>query len=171
MYKIKELAEFCKTSTKTLRFYDSMGLLKPDYVDKFTDYRYYSAHKIDEYNKISALKDMGFSLSEINAMKSGSIADFFNIKQKELEDEQAELSSRVKKLRETIAFFENEENKLKLNIIETISEAPCYLAYIRVFTDNRDDLDEYFIKLMKVLDKKSVKYDKQKIYVLLVKRF
>jgi len=165
MYKIKELAELCKTSAKTLRFYDSLGLLKPDYVDKFTDYRYYSAYKIDEYNKIAALKDMGFTLSEISAMKTENTADFFSIKLKELEEAETELSNRVQKLRETAAFFEKEENRLKLNIIETVSETSCHLAYIRVLAESRENLDGYFAQLTEGLDKMKVKYEKQKIVI------
>lgn len=65
MYKIGELSKLCGLPVKTLRYYDSIGLLTPDEVDRFTGYRYYSASKLAECNRIVALKELGFSLEEI----------------------------------------------------------------------------------------------------------
>ena len=65
MYKIGELSRLCRIPIITLRYYDSEGLLIPDEIDKFTGYRYYSAAKIAECNRIISLKELGFSLEEI----------------------------------------------------------------------------------------------------------
>ena len=40
MYKIGELSKLCSIPVKTLRYYDDIGLLRPDHIDKFTGYRY-----------------------------------------------------------------------------------------------------------------------------------
>ena len=55
MYKIGEISKLCNLPVKTLRYYDSVGLLAPDYVDRFTGYRYYSANKLSDCNRIIAL--------------------------------------------------------------------------------------------------------------------
>lgn len=68
MLKIGEFAALCGTSVKTLRFYDSEGLLAPDYVDGFTGYRYYSSGKLKSYRQITVLKEAGFNLSEIKSL-------------------------------------------------------------------------------------------------------
>lgn len=65
MYKIGELSKLCRIPVKTLRYYDSEGLLVPDNIDRFTGYRYYSAAKLAECNRIIALKELGFTLDEI----------------------------------------------------------------------------------------------------------
>ena len=65
MYKIGELSKLCHLPVKTLRYYDSEGLLIPDYVDSFTGYRYYSAARLGDCHRIVALKELGFSLDEI----------------------------------------------------------------------------------------------------------
>ena len=65
MYKIGEISKLCHLPVKTLRYYDSVGLLVPDYVDKITGYRYYSASQLAECNRIIVLKGLGFSLDEI----------------------------------------------------------------------------------------------------------
>ncbi|MBQ8515105.1 MAG: MerR family transcriptional regulator [Ruminococcus sp.] len=67
MYKIGELSKLCRIPVKTLRYYDSMGLLPPDQIDKFTGYRYYSAAKLSDCYRILALKEPGFILEEIKA--------------------------------------------------------------------------------------------------------
>lgn len=66
MYKIGEFAKLCKTTSKTLRFYDSAGILKPDYIDSSTGYRYYYRNKIAAYYKIMSLKNIGCTIEEIH---------------------------------------------------------------------------------------------------------
>lgn len=65
MFKIGDFAKLNKVTVKTLRYYDSLGLLQPENVDTFTGYRYYSASQMPRLNRILALKDIGFSLDEI----------------------------------------------------------------------------------------------------------
>ena len=48
MYKIGELSKLSNLPIKTLRYYDSEGLLSPDYIDAFTGYRYYSAARLSD---------------------------------------------------------------------------------------------------------------------------
>ena len=57
MYKIGELSALCRIPVKTLRFYDSEGILTPVYIDNFTGYRYYSAAQLSDCYKIVKLKE------------------------------------------------------------------------------------------------------------------
>ena len=63
--KIGEFAKICETRISVLRHYDKQDLLKPAYIDKFTGYRYYSQEQIAVFFRIKALKEAGFSLTEI----------------------------------------------------------------------------------------------------------
>ena len=65
MERIGDFAKRCQTTIKTLRYYDQLGLLVPDYIDAATQYRYYGANKMAEMRQITALKDIGFTLDEI----------------------------------------------------------------------------------------------------------
>ena len=65
MEKIGDFAKRCKVTVQTLRWYDKLGLLVPDFIDKYTGYRYYDTKKAAEAQRITALKDIGFSLEEI----------------------------------------------------------------------------------------------------------
>ena len=100
MYKIGELSKLCNISVKTLRYYDSEGLLVPDRIDKFTGYRYYSASKLVNCYRIIAFKELGFSLDEIRRQLTvGDNERIIGI----LNDKLAELNSLI----------ENTQNRLR----------------------------------------------------------
>lgn len=63
--RIGEFAKICSTKISVLRHYDRLGLLKPVYIDIFTDYRYYDEAQAAVFERIGELKKAGFSLSEI----------------------------------------------------------------------------------------------------------
>ena len=65
MYSIGEFAKLLGINSKTLRYYDLIGLLKPSAVDRYTGYRSYSNSQIAEYKRIVYLKKLGFTLEEI----------------------------------------------------------------------------------------------------------
>ncbi|MDR0949886.1 MAG: MerR family transcriptional regulator, partial [Lachnospiraceae bacterium] len=54
--QIGEFAKICETKISVLRHYDKEGLLTPDFIDRFTGYRYYRADQIITFKKIAALK-------------------------------------------------------------------------------------------------------------------
>ena len=66
--KIGDFARACGTKISVLRHYDKIGLLKPVYIDHFTEYRYYDRSQAVIFERISELKAVGFSLSEIRDM-------------------------------------------------------------------------------------------------------
>lgn len=66
--KIGEFTKICETRISVLRHYDKQNLLKPAYIDKFTGYRYYSQEQIAIFFRITALKEAGFSLTEIREL-------------------------------------------------------------------------------------------------------
>jgi F-type H+-transporting ATPase subunit beta len=65
MFRIGLFARICRVSVVTLRYYDEIGLLKPEYVDRYTGYRYYTAEQIPRLSQIAAYKDLGLTLDEI----------------------------------------------------------------------------------------------------------
>ena len=65
MLKIGEFSKLSRVSVRMLRHYDEIGLLKPAEIDCFTDYRYYREDQLPTVCRITALKDMGFSLADI----------------------------------------------------------------------------------------------------------
>ena len=68
MGKLKTIGEISKLTNlpiRTLHYYDEIGLFKPAYVDKKTNYRYYSESQIHNIDLIKSLKYIGTSLEDI----------------------------------------------------------------------------------------------------------
>ena len=88
MLKIGEFSKLSRISIRMLRHYDEIGLLVPDNTDFFTSYRYYSESQLPVAGRITALKDMGFSLAVISEIMktyddSEALVRFLEIKQAE----------------------------------------------------------------------------------------
>ena len=64
---IGRMAELNHTSVQTLRYYDKLGLLKPEFVDETTGYRYYSIKQCARLDLINYMKYLGMSLDNIMA--------------------------------------------------------------------------------------------------------
>ena len=65
---IKEFARLCDCNPQTLRYYDSIDLLKPANVDSWTGYRYYSEEQAVTFVKIKNLQKAGFSIEEVKEL-------------------------------------------------------------------------------------------------------
>lgn len=65
LLKIGELAHLNHISVGTLRHYDEIGLLKPEYVDPETNYRYYSIEQSALIDIIQFLKNFDFPSTKL----------------------------------------------------------------------------------------------------------
>ena len=72
MFRIGEFSKMSKTTIKTLRYYDEIGILKPEETDRFTGYRLYTTRQLVELHKIQQYRQIGLSINEINAIMSGN---------------------------------------------------------------------------------------------------
>ena len=62
LYKIGMFSKMNHVTLKTLRYYDTIGLLKPSYIDEVNGYRYYTSKQLPILHQILALREAGFSL-------------------------------------------------------------------------------------------------------------
>jgi DNA-binding transcriptional MerR regulator len=74
MFKIGEFSKIAQVSGRLLRYYDEIGLLKPQHIDKWTGYRYYTADQLPRLNRILALKELGLSLDQIRQLLDKDIS-------------------------------------------------------------------------------------------------
>ena len=98
MYKIGEFAKLSGASIRTLRFYDNIDLFKPDDIDLFTGYRYYSEKRLEEFQLIMKLKDLGFSLEEIKENLNNITESIILSKKEELMQARDNLDDKIKEL-------------------------------------------------------------------------
>lgn len=68
-YTVKQLAKLSGVSTRTLRFYDEIGLLKPAYYGD-NQYRYYEKEQLLMLQQILFFRELGFPLTEIQRIIS-----------------------------------------------------------------------------------------------------
>ncbi len=62
---ISEFARLSGVSVRTLHYYDEIGLLKPDFVDENTSYRFYGEKAFSTMQEILFYRELDFSLKNI----------------------------------------------------------------------------------------------------------
>ena len=155
MIRIGSFARIAQVSTRTLRLYDKLGLLKPAVVDPGTDYRYYSIDQLPRLNRILALKDLGFSLEQIaevlrSELSAEQLRGMLTLKRAEVErrvaDEQAKLARIAARLRQI-----EQEHTLAYEVVVKRIE-PQWAAVVRGVIPEYITSEPIFIKLFEQLD-------------------
>ncbi len=132
MIRIGDFAKIFAISIKTVRYYESMGLITPKYIDIYTGYRYYDEANIKRMQEILALKKLGFSLEEIHNFKEEDILKKIDSLEKEVSNIKAtltllkEFSQKGKSVLEVENFINDEKaiGKWELQgIAETMTKA------------------------------------------------
>lgn len=115
MFKIGEFSKLGQVSTRMLRHYDKLGLLVPEHVDEWTDYRYYTIQQLPRLHRIIALKDMGLSLQQIGELlgedddiSSEQLRGMLALKRSELTREMRETETRLAQVEARLSQIEQE---------------------------------------------------------------
>lgn len=122
MLRIGEFSGLTGISINMLRNYDRLGLLKPEYVDKMTGYRFYSEKQLVSGNYIQVLKSLGFSLSEITEIIKADKLDerirtFLRNKIKEKQQVQQKAEEQIVRMSRTLIELDQQlEYTLAVNI-------------------------------------------------------
>lgn len=125
MYKIGEFAKIVDMPVRTVRYYDEVDVLKPEYVDQFSGYRYYTQNNVNEAKWIKMLRFTGFSLEEIVNCKSLFDTDIIDDKIEQLNgmiDEIGEKIQRLEIMREEVSLVKGDVKVLR-KAPDTISKA------------------------------------------------
>ena len=103
MYSIGEISKMVKISSDTLRYYDEIQLLNPDYINPSNNYRFYSEEQVKELLYIMDLKDCGFNLDEIKIIikltDETEMKRIFAKKESELLEQSKKINITLKKIR------------------------------------------------------------------------
>lgn len=136
MLTIGEFSKICRVSTKTLRYYDQIGLFKPGYVGNESGYRYYEVFQLKDMLLISRLKQYHFSLPEIAAIlakkDNGLLVNCIRSKRKELENQIHYQEYVLRQMEQDIEKIERCENIMESNyIIKTADLRPKIIYSLR----------------------------------------
>lgn len=142
MLRIGEFSKLSRVSIRMLRHYDDIGLLKPAEIDQFTGYRYYSPEQLPVVGRITAFKDMGFSLADIVKMleiyeNRDELDDYLMKRQLELQ-EISETTQLQMRLLDTARERLRKEQNMSYNVsIKTIPER--YAATVHMTIPHYED--------------------------------
>ncbi len=73
MLKIGDFSKLGRVTVKTLRYWDEIGLLRPDFVSPENGYRYYSITQLALVHEILSLKELGLFLEDIRRVLGGGL--------------------------------------------------------------------------------------------------
>lgn len=135
MLKIGDFSKLSRISIRMLRHYDEIELLAPAQIDDFTGYRYYNEEQLAAACRITALKDMGFSLSTIKQILKSyddpkALSDFLAVKQAEIQAEAVGIQQRLLLLETAIKRLGKDDMAMNYNVVlKTIPQR--YVASVR----------------------------------------
>ncbi|MDT2599573.1 MerR family transcriptional regulator [Enterococcus hulanensis] len=129
MHSIGEAADLCHVSRKTLRFYEELGLLAPDYISPKNGYRYYSEDTVMMIPVLKYYKQMGFRLQEMTDVSETTDYFFhqrnFLSKLDELKKEEERIQNRYEAVSDWVGMLnegtmarENNVNSINLKYVE-----------------------------------------------------
>ncbi len=98
MKTVKEMAALTGVSPRTLRYYDSIGLLKPAQVTE-AGYRLYDDTALERLHMIIVYRELGLSLNEISAILDAADYD----RNRVLEHQIVLMQEKVRKLQDRIS--------------------------------------------------------------------
>ena len=92
------MAKVNNVSIEPLRLYDEMGLIKPIYRDRDTNYRYYDVNQTSILDLIRYLREMGMSIKDIAMLFDKEDVDLI---EKKLVERSIQIRNEIRALRET----------------------------------------------------------------------
>jgi len=119
MFKIGDFSRLSRVSVRMLRYYDENDIFKPDKVDRFTGYRYYSAYRIFELNTIIKLRDYGMNVLEIGRYMAADKEEqkqMLTEKRKEAADNILAEKARYEAISFAIEYIEKEHKEMEFKV-------------------------------------------------------
>ena len=110
MYRVGEFSKITNLSIRTLRYYNDIGLLIPEEVDLFTNYRYYGKRNLEDVKIIEELKAVGFTLEEIRD-------NWNNFSEKMFIDRKEKLLKEIEQNQDSIKKLDKMRSKINNDII------------------------------------------------------
>lgn len=134
LFSIGEVSKMFHLSAGSLRHYEALGILAPEYVDPQTNYRYYSARQFEILNTVRYLRALDMPLPQIADFLKNRDIDVIEEKllmqkhrvmqkKKELETVEKKIDNRLSQIRDA----QNSE----LDVIKLSLEPPCRLIKIK----------------------------------------
>lgn len=144
LFQIGEVSKLFHISVSILRYYDKIGLVKPEYTDPETGYRYYSTRQFECLNTIRYLRALDMPLEKIAYfLKNRNIDSIHGLLMEQREEvtrRQQELSAIQRKIDNRLRQIDDAVSS-RLDVISVEEKEPRRLAAIRRSLTPRSYLD------------------------------
>lgn len=122
MFRIGDFSRIARVSARLLRFYDQIGLFTPAHADPDTGYRSYTAAQLADLNRITVLKELGFSLEQIGAIlqRGMGAAELRSMLLLRRQDAEAKLAQEAQRLRHIETRIEQIEADGRLSLDDVV---------------------------------------------------
>ncbi len=133
LFSIGDVARLFHLSVSSLRHYENIGLLKPEFTDPQTSYRYYSVRQFEVLNTIRYLRVLDMPLSEIADFLSGK--DVGLIEEK-LQRQKAQVIAKQQELKRIERKINNRLRQIsdaqcsEFDIVKLIKKPSCRMVWI-----------------------------------------
>lgn len=142
LFSIGEVSKLFHISVSSLRHYENIGLLRPEYIDSKTGYRYCSVLQFELLNSIRYLRCLDMPLTEISDFLSnkdvGLIEEKLKEQRKIIIKKQEELKLIENKINNRLKMIEDAKNS-NLDEIMIVEKEECDIVWI----DNELSIKNY----------------------------
>ncbi|WP_260287826.1 MerR family transcriptional regulator [Peribacillus aracenensis] len=165
---IGDMSKLNNVSIQTLRYYDKIGLFKPEYINPDNHYRYYSVRQIFYLDIIKYLKHIGTPLEEIRQMIALPPESMYEF----LEKQELTIEEQIKKLENIQHLLNHYKSQLHEQIL--LNNQELGVVYTRKIDERNvlkvdcqnvvtplDQPDIYFRELADALEKEGTVVDLQ----------
>lgn len=154
MYKIGDFSKITKLTVKALRYYDEERILTPSHRDNENMYRYYDENDYQKALLIAALREFGFSISEIKDVLAGyqnpeDLSYYLEEKKSILESRIAREKELIQKITLSIQIRKREDAGMSYKV-EIREIAPVMVASIR-YRGKYSDVGKYIGKIFQAV--------------------
>ena len=111
-YTVQKLANLAGVSSRTLRYYDEIGILKPSRINS-SGYRLYGRNEVDRLQQILFYRELGMDLDSIKSIVSSSSFDEVTAlteHKKKLLEKRKQIDSLINNVEKTLAYKEGRIN-------------------------------------------------------------
>jgi DNA-binding transcriptional MerR regulator len=167
MFSIGDFAGLGRVSVRMLHHYDAIGLLRPAHVDPHSGYRYYTAAQLRVLNRITAVKDLGFTLEQVQAFLDdkvdvGELRGMLRLRRAELRAQVERDTDRLARVDARLRLIES-EGHMNTGDVVLKNVAPMRLAMLSATATSYDDpasiagnLSPLYPRLMELMDRHGV---------------
>lgn len=144
LFQIGEVSRLFHVSVSILRHYDKIGLLKPEYTDEETGYRYYSTRQFECLNTIRYLRALDLPLEQISDFlqnrDTDHIAELLRRQKEEVKRRKQELELIERKIDNRLSQLEDAAAS-ELNVLKIVEKPARRVAAVKTKLTPRNYLD------------------------------